>query len=67
MRKSGPAADGEDDINRDNQLPKESSHQVFAAFMDTYVYLLCHFSDANEPYRLLKDLEIELTSNTCKQ
>ena len=60
-------AQGEDDAGE--PLPAVTSHQAFAAFKDIQAYLLCHGSDADKLYCILKDLEIILTqtaSNTSK-
>ena len=62
--------DGEDNDDTGEPLPKATNHQAYAAFQDIQAYLLCNSSDANRSYRILRDLEIELTtvtSKTCKQ
>ena len=62
--------DGEDDDDTCDSLPKVTNHWAYAAFQDIQAYLLCSASDADRSYRILRDLEIELTkvtSKTCKQ
>ena len=58
--------DGEDDDDTGDPLPKVTNHQAYAAFQDIQAYLLCNSSGADRSYRILRDLEIELTKVTSK-
>ena len=49
--------DGEEDDDTGDPLPKVTSQQ---AFWDIQTYLLCHGRDADQSYRILRNLEILL-------
>ena len=59
-------ADGEDNDDTGDPLPKVTNHRAYAVFQDIQAYLLCNGSDADRSYQILRDLEIELTIVTSK-
>ena len=50
----------ENDDDTGDPLPRVTSKQAFAAFMDIQAYLLCHGSEADRAYHIMRDLENEL-------